>query len=82
MFQNEIHLKNFSVLNGFILCAIQIFAGHRLANKEFFAVFFFIVFTLTEFALIVALARQPKSEKSLYFEVSCSLWLNIVQMFF
>lgn len=73
MFSNEIHLKNFSVLNGFILCAIQIFAGHRLANKEFFAVFFFILFTLTEFALIIALARQPKSEKSLYFEVSFSL---------
>ena len=62
--------KMFSVLNGFILCAIQIFAGHRLANKEFFPVLFFIIFTVTEFLLITALARQPKTEKSLYFEVS------------
>lgn len=64
------YLIGLLILNGFILCAIQIFASHRLANKEFFVVFFFIVFTLTEFALIVALARQPKSEKSLYFELS------------
>jgi hypothetical protein len=58
------------VLNGFIVCAIQIFAGHRLAAKESGIVIIFIFFVITEIILVVAVARQPKSEKSMYFEVS------------
>ena len=57
------------VLNGFILCAIQIFAGHRLAAKESGAVIGFSFFTIMEVILVTAIARQPKSEKSSYSEV-------------
>lgn len=59
-----------SVINGFILCMIQIFAGHRLAARHGTTVFFFVVFIIIEFVLISALARQPKANKELYFEVS------------
>ena len=58
------------VINGFLLCATQIFAGHRLAAKQPVALLAFGFFTLAEIILMMALARQPKSEKSLYFEVS------------
>jgi hypothetical protein len=57
------------VLNGLIVCAIQIFAGHRLAAKESGVVIIFGFFIITEILLVVAIARQPKSEKSSYFEV-------------
>jgi hypothetical protein len=56
-------------LNGFIVCAIQIFAGHRLAAKETGIVIIFSLFLITELLLVIAIAKQPKSEKSSYFEV-------------
>ncbi len=57
------------VFNGFILCAIQIFGGHRLAAKESGPILAFGFFTITEILLVTTIARQPKSEKSSYFEV-------------
>ncbi|CAF3780921.1 unnamed protein product, partial [Rotaria sordida] len=57
-------------LNGFILCAIQIFASHRLAAKESGIIIIFSIFIIVEIILVTAIARQPKSEKSSYFEVS------------
>jgi hypothetical protein len=58
------------VFNGFILCAIQIFAGHRLAAKETGPVIMFGIFSITEILLVIGIAKQPKSEKPSYFEVS------------
>ncbi len=60
----------FIVLNGFIICAIQIFAGHRLAAKESGTVIIFGFFLITETLLMIAIGRQPKNEKSSYVEVS------------
>ncbi|CAF1249829.1 unnamed protein product [Adineta steineri] len=62
------YLITLLIINGFIVCAIQIFAGHRLAAKEFGPVIIFGFFTCTEFLLVTAIARQPKCEKSSYFE--------------
>lgn len=59
----------FLVVNGFLLCAIQIFAGHHLAAKNSGYVMIFIFFLITEILLIVAIARQPKIAKTSYFEV-------------
>ena len=62
--------RSIVVVNGFILCAMQIFEGHRLAAKEAGSTLAFTFFVFTEFLLMTALARQPKGDKSLYFEVS------------
>jgi len=64
------YLIGLLILNGFIVCAIQIFAGHRLAAKELGPVMIFSFFMITEMFLVVAIARQPKSEKSMYFELT------------
>ena len=58
-----------SVVNSFILCAIQIFAGSRLANAEPVALTFFILSSVLEIIFAVILHRQPTNRKSLYFEV-------------
>lgn len=64
------------VINGFIVCAIQVFASHRLAAKEPGSVIIFTFFFLLEVLLIIAIARQPKSEKSSYFEVSLKILIE------
>ena len=58
------------MVNSFLLCAIQIFAGGRLANKDITAIVLISLFSLFELILIVALTQQPKNKKSLYFEVT------------
>ncbi|CAF1129324.1 unnamed protein product [Rotaria magnacalcarata] len=64
------YLIGLLVINGFIVCAIQIFASHRLAAKESGTVIAFTIFTITEILLVTAIARQPKSEKPSYFELT------------
>ena len=58
-------------INGFILCAIQIFAGHHIANKDPTTIIFLIIFLITEILFIIAIAAQPKNQKSIYFQVRC-----------
>jgi hypothetical protein len=73
---------NLIAINGFILCAIQIFAGHYLANKEPITLSFFILFLILEIFFVIVIARQPKNEKSLYFEVSfCLESIAIIRFF-
>ncbi|CAF1168113.1 unnamed protein product, partial [Didymodactylos carnosus] len=57
-------------VNGFILCAIQIFAGDRLLRKDAFVVFFFSLSCILELIFLIMIAVQPKNQKSLYFELS------------
>lgn len=63
-------ISNLSALNSLVLCATQIFAGHRLANLHTPTLVFFILSALLELLLVVLLAKQPRNKKSLYFEVS------------
>ncbi|CAF2614129.1 unnamed protein product [Rotaria sp. Silwood2] len=55
-------------INGFILCAIQIFAQHRLEEKDPIAISFLIIFFVIEIFFVITIARQPKNEKSVYFQ--------------
>ncbi|CAF1048103.1 unnamed protein product [Rotaria sordida] len=68
------------IINGFILSAIQIFAQHRLEEKDPIAIIFLIIFLLTEIFFIVAIARQPKNAKSLYFETPCIPYVPILSI--
>jgi len=61
------------VINGFILCAIQIFARHRIENKDPTALACLIFSVVIEICFVISIARQPKTKKSLYFEVSSLL---------
>ena len=64
------------VLNSFLLCAIQIFAGSRLVHLDPTALVFFILSAVLEALLVILLARQPKNKNSLYFQVSDFPWVK------
>ncbi|CAF1038813.1 unnamed protein product [Rotaria sordida] len=75
------YLITLLVLNGFILCAIQIFASHRLAAKESGIIIIFSIFIIAEIILVTAIARQPKSEKSSYFETPLVPYVPVLSVF-
>lgn len=56
------------IVNSFILCAIQSFAGGSLSRAEPVALTFFIITVILEILLLFILYRQPTNRKSLYFE--------------
>jgi len=68
------------IINGFILCAIQIFAGHQLANKEPAALVFFILLIIMEILFVIGIAKQPKNTKSLYFQVPLVPYVPILSV--
>ncbi|CAF1163013.1 unnamed protein product [Rotaria sp. Silwood1] len=68
------------VINGFILCAIQIFAQHYLEEKNPIILSILIIFLVIELCLIVLIAQQPKNEKSLYFETPCIPYVPILSV--
>ncbi|CAM4771905.1 unnamed protein product [Rotaria magnacalcarata] len=67
-------------INGCILCAIQIFAGHHIANKNPTAIIVLIIFLITEILFIIAIAAQPKNQKSIYFQTPCVPYVPILSI--
>ncbi|CAF4988591.1 unnamed protein product, partial [Rotaria sp. Silwood1] len=68
------------VINGFILCAIQIFAQHYVEEKNPIILSILIIFLVIELCLIVLIAQQPKNEKSLYFQTPCIPYVPILSV--
>jgi len=69
-------------LNGFVICAMQIFAGHLIATVEPTALTFFILFINVEIIFFIVIARQPQNKKSLYFETPCVPYIPILSVLF
>ncbi|CAF1316706.1 unnamed protein product [Adineta steineri] len=71
------------VVNSFILCAIQINATQNIINKDPTTLTFFILSIVLEIIFTILIARQPKAQKTLYFETPlvpfvpiCSILMN------
>ena len=70
------------VINGFFLCAIQIFAAHHLKNKDPTALTLLILCIFFELVFTFSIVRQPKNKKLLYFEVRYSIgFMHIIVIF-
>lgn len=56
-------------IGGFIICAIQIFAGRQIVHGDPATLTFFILFIVIEVVVAIIIAKQPQNKKSFYFEV-------------
>ncbi|UJR22709.1 hypothetical protein I4U23_025744 [Adineta vaga] len=56
------------IINGFLLCAIQIFASDYIMNKNPIIISLLIIFILLEIFFTIIIAKQPKNINLLYFQ--------------
>ncbi|CAF0834343.1 unnamed protein product [Adineta ricciae] len=67
-------------INGFLLCAIQIFASDYIMRKNPLVLALFLICIILEIFFVILMANQPKNSASLYFQTPLVPYVPILSV--